>query len=130
MDSAGRPRSWLAVATLIAAGVTTGIAASIAASLDKAFSFSSADEPDQTVLYQAYNQIRRTYDAQLGGFDGAPKFPTPHRLLFLLRYYHQGDHPHALEMVEKTLTAMRLGGIWDHVGFGFHRYAIRRQPEL
>ena len=47
----------------------------------------------------------------------------PHRLLFLLRYYHHGDHPHALEMVEKTLTAMRLGGIYDHVGFGFHRYA-------
>jgi uncharacterized protein YyaL (SSP411 family) len=100
---------------------------SIAAGLDKAFSFSSAEEPDQAVLDQAYDQIRRTYDAQLGGFEPAPKFPMPHRLLFLLRYYNQGDHPHALEMVEKTLTAMRLGGIWDHVGFGFHRYATDTQ---
>ena len=56
----------------------------------------------------------------------APKFPTPHRLLFLLRCYHRTDNPQALEMVEKTLTAMRLGGIWDHVGFGFHRYATDR----
>ena len=98
-------------------------AAGIAANLGKAFSFSSAGEPDQAVLDQAYDQIKRTYDAQMGGFEPAPKFPMPHRLLFLLRYHHQGDHPHALEMVEKTLTAMRLGGIWDHVGFGFHRYA-------
>jgi uncharacterized protein YyaL (SSP411 family) len=96
---------------------------SIAASLDKAFSFSAADEPDQAVLDHAYDQIKRTYDVQVGGFEPAPKFPMPHRLLFLLRYYHHGDHPHALEMVEKTLTAMRLGGIWDHVGFGFHRYS-------
>lgn len=95
----------------------------IAASLFKAFSFSAADEPDEAVMDQAFDQSRRSYDARLGGFEPAPKFPTPHRLLFLLRYYHHGDHPHALEMVEKTLTAMRLGGIWDHVGFGFHRYA-------
>jgi uncharacterized protein YyaL (SSP411 family) len=101
-------------------------AASIAKSLGKAFSFSAAAEPDEAVLDQAYNQIKRSYDAQLGGFEPAPKFPTPHRLLFLLRYYHHGNHPHALEMVEKTLTAMRLGGIWDHVGFGFHRYSTDR----
>ncbi len=104
-------------------GKVNSSADSIAASLDKAFSFSSADEPDEAVMDQAYDQSRRTYDARLGGFEPAPKFPTPHRLLFLLRYYRQGDHPHALEMVERTLTAMRLGGIWDHVGFGFHRYA-------
>jgi len=98
-------------------------AAGIAANLDKAFAFSSSNEPDQALLDQAYEQIKRTYDAHLGGFEPAPKFPMPHRLLFLLRYHHHGDHPHALEMVEKTLRAMRLGGIWDHVGFGFHRYA-------
>ena len=98
-------------------------AKNIAENLHQAFSYSDVGEPDESLLDQAYEQIKRTYDHQLGGFEPAPKFPMPHRLLFLLRYYHHGDQPLALEMVEKTLTAMRLGGIWDHVGFGFHRYA-------
>jgi uncharacterized protein YyaL (SSP411 family) len=98
-------------------------AESIADNLHRAFSFTSADEPDETLLDLAYDQILRTYDAQSGGFEPAPKFPTAHRLLFLLRYYHRTGEPKALEMVENTLTVMRLGGIWDHVGFGFHRYS-------
>ena len=101
----------------------TESATSIADSLHRVFSFSSADEPDESLLDLAYDQIRRTYDPQKGGFEPAPKFPTPHRLLFLLRCYHRTGEPKALEMVENTLTAMRLGGIWDHVGFGFHRYS-------
>ena len=98
-------------------------ATSIADSLHQVFSFSSAEEPDESLLDLAYDQIRRAYDPQRGGFEPAPKFPTPHRLLFLLRHYHRTGEPKALEMVENTLTAMRLGGIWDHVGFGFHRYS-------
>jgi uncharacterized protein YyaL (SSP411 family) len=98
-------------------------AAGIAANLRRAFSFSSADEPDESVLDNAYNQIKKAFDPQSGGFESAPKFPTPHRLLFLLRRHHRTGDPYALEMVQKTLTAMRLGGIWDHVGFGFHRYS-------
>jgi uncharacterized protein YyaL (SSP411 family) len=98
-------------------------AASIANNLHRVFSFTSAEEPDESLLDIAYTQIRRMYDPQAGGFEPAPKFPTPHRLLFLLRCYHRTGEPHALEMVENTLTAMRLGGIWDHVGFGFHRYS-------
>jgi len=98
-------------------------ATSISDNLHRVFSFSSADEPDESLLDFAYDQIRRTYDPQKGGFEPAPKFPTPHRLLFLLRNYHRTGEPNALEMVENTLTAMRLGGIWDHVGFGFHRYS-------
>jgi uncharacterized protein YyaL (SSP411 family) len=101
----------------------TESATSIAANLRRAFIFSSADEPDESLLDRAYDQIKRTYDAQSGGFEPAPKFPTAHRLLFLLRCYHRTGNPKTLEMVEKTLTAMRLGGIWDHVGFGFHRYS-------
>jgi uncharacterized protein YyaL (SSP411 family) len=101
----------------------TESATNIADNLHRVFSFSSADEPDESLLDLAYNQIRRTYDPQKGGFEPAPKFPTPHRLLFLLRCYHRTGEPKALEMVENTLTAMRLGGIWDHVGFGFHRYS-------
>jgi uncharacterized protein YyaL (SSP411 family) len=98
-------------------------AASIAENLHRMFSFTPAVEPDESLLDLAYDQILRTYDPQAGGFDPAPKFPMPHRLLFLLRCFHRTGNPKALEMVEKTLTAMRLGGIWDHVGFGFHRYS-------
>jgi hypothetical protein len=98
-------------------------AASIAAHLGKAFAFASADEPDESLLDQAFTQMKRKFDPQHGGFESAPKFPTPHRLLFLLRCYHRSGDADALEMVTKTLAAMRLGGIWDHVGFGFHRYS-------
>ena len=98
-------------------------AVGIAAQLGRAFAFAAADEPDTSLLDQAYQKIKPGFDRQHGGFDPAPKFPTPHRLLFLLRCYHRGGDSNALEMVTKTLTAMRLGGIWDHVGFGFHRYS-------
>lgn len=98
-------------------------AASIAANLDRAFTFAAADVPDASLLEQAYKKIKAAFDMQHGGFEPAPKFPTPHRLLFLLRYYHRNEDPIALDMVQKTLSAMRLGGIWDHVGYGFHRYS-------
>jgi len=98
-------------------------AASIAATLDRAFTFSAADEPGESLLDHAFELIWQSYDSRLGGFEGAPKFPMPHRLLFLLRCYHRTGDAKALKMVEKTLKAMRLGGIWDHVGYGFHRYS-------
>ncbi len=67
--------------------------------------------------------FRKNFDHQYGGFGAAPKFPSPHTLSFLLqRYYHSND-PELLAMVEKTLQAMRNGGIYDHIGFGFHRYS-------
>ena len=98
-------------------------ATSIAANLDKAFRFAAAEAPDESLLDQAYQQIKPSFDLKYGGFEPAPKFPTPHRLLFLLRYYHRKGDPTVLEMVHQTLTAMRLGGIWDHIGYGFHRYS-------
>lgn len=71
----------------------------------------------------AYDQLHQAFDDEFGGFGDAPKFPAPHRLLFLLRVYHyQGDEA-ALAMAEETLEAMAAGGIWDHVGFGFARYS-------
>src|SRR5690606_31763481 len=78
-------------------------------------------------LERAFVQLRTRYDAEYGGFGDAPKFPTPHTLLFLLRYWKRTGDGQALGMVEKTLRAMRRGGLWDHVGFGFHRYATDRQ---
>jgi uncharacterized protein YyaL (SSP411 family) len=84
---------------------------------------SLGSELGESTLKKAYDQLARSFDAQNGGFGTAPKFPTPHNLMFLLRYWKRtGDKP-ALAMVEKTLEAMRLGGIYDHVGFGFHRYS-------
>lgn len=74
-------------------------------------------------LNTAYNQLLRNFDEENGGFGRSPKFPTPHNHLFLLRYWKRTSDKTALEMVEKTLEEMRLGGVYDHVGFGFHRYS-------
>jgi len=81
------------------------------------------NELGEGTLKTAYDQLARSFDAQNGGFGTAPKFPTPHNLMFLLRYWRRTGDTQALGMVEKTLEAMRLGGIYDHVGFGFHRYS-------
>jgi len=74
-------------------------------------------------LDTAYNQLLRNFDEENGGFGRSPKFPTPHNHLFLLRYWKRTGDQQALDMVEKTLQEMRLGGVYDHVGFGFHRYS-------
>lgn len=75
------------------------------------------------VVSKAYTILAQSFDERYGGFGRAPKFPSPHTLTFLLRY--AGDHPKdkALAMVRKTLDGMALGGIYDHVGFGFARYS-------
>ena len=78
---------------------------------------------DQQILERAQASLAQVYDPLYGGFAQAPKFPSPHQLNFLLRRYYHTQNQQALEMVEKTLTQMRLGGIYDHVGFGFHRYS-------
>ena len=75
------------------------------------------------ILDQAYKQIAATYDATNGGFGGAPKFPRPVALCFLLRYYARTGHRDGLEMTLKTLRAMERGGIHDQLGGGFHRYS-------
>lgn len=78
---------------------------------------------DKSVLETAFRQLSQRYDTRLGGFGEAPKFPTPHNMLFLLRYWNRTGDQSALDMVEETLQALRRGGIYDHVGFGFHRYS-------
>ncbi|NOZ74889.1 MAG: thioredoxin domain-containing protein [FCB group bacterium] len=75
------------------------------------------------ILEQTYRQFARDFDSRNGGFGNAPKFPSPQNLLFLLRYAYDYDDSSALNMVEKTLTALRYGGIFDQVGMGFHRYS-------
>ena len=83
----------------------------------------SSEIIDKTFLDRAFRQMRGQFDADNGGFGSSPKFPMGHNLSFLLRYYKRREEPEALSMVEKTLTEMARGGIWDHLGGGFHRYS-------
>ena len=89
----------------------------------KSTSTTSSAELSEKIVQRTFRDLSHRFDEQKGGFSEAPKFPTPHNLLFLMRYYHRTKEKAALAMVEKTLTEMRRGGIFDHLGFGFHRYA-------
>jgi uncharacterized protein YyaL (SSP411 family) len=80
-------------------------------------------ELGEGVLEMAYDRLQERFDEDHGGFGFRPKFPSPHNLLFLLRYWKRTQNSEALRMVEMTLQAMRRGGIFDHVGLGFHRYS-------
>jgi hypothetical protein len=82
---------------------------------------------DRSVLAKAYEDFADRFDKTFGGFGSAPKFPTPHNFLFMLRYWKRSGDEKSIEMVEKTLQAMREGGIYDQIGFGFHRYATDRE---
>lgn len=77
----------------------------------------------RVLLDEGYVMLLDSFDSLHGGFGCAPKFPSLHNLLFLLRYFKTRHTKQALEMVEKTLQRMRLGGIFDQLGFGFHRYS-------
>jgi len=85
-------------------------------------------EGELTMEYadQAYHRFKQLFDPQFGGFGSAPKFPSPHNLYFLLRYYYYTGQAEALSMAEKTLDSMYRGGIYDHIGFGFARYSTDR----
>ena len=82
---------------------------------------------NEKTLDQAYGYFLSAFDPDEGGFGNAPKFPTPHNLMFLLRYYVRTGKDTSLRMVERTLAAMGRGGIYDHVGFGIHRYSTDSQ---
>jgi uncharacterized protein YyaL (SSP411 family) len=84
-------------------------------------------DPGVSVLDKAYNELARSFDSSYGGFGTAPKFPSPHNLLFLLRQWNRTGSHDALVMVEQTVRAMRQGGIYDQIGFGFHRYSTDRE---
>ncbi|MEN3037834.1 MAG: thioredoxin domain-containing protein, partial [Candidatus Kryptonium sp.] len=103
------------------------LADEITTDLKQAFSQSIVNDTiDESVLSLAYDQLKSQFDPEYGGFGKAPKFPIPHNLMFLLRYWRKTGNPKALEMVEQTLNSMYLGGIYDHIGFGFHRYSTDR----
>lgn len=82
---------------------------------------------DRTLADLAVAVYSRRYDSEYGGFGRAPKFPIAHDLLFLLRYYERYRNRSCLQMVERTLTQMYRGGMFDHIGGGFCRYSTDRQ---
>ena len=79
---------------------------------------------DEIVLEKTYDEFSKIFDDENGGFGDFQKFPTPHNLMFLLRYWKRAGNNHAIHMVTKTLDSMAMGGIYDQLGFGFHRYSV------
>ncbi len=99
----------------------------IVSSLKEATHETGEDELDESVFDSAYRQMESKFDTHFGGFGKEPKFPSPHNFLFLLRYASRTGEEQARSMVESTLDHMRRGGIFDHIGYGFHRYSTDRE---
>ncbi|MDD2418853.1 MAG: thioredoxin domain-containing protein, partial [Oscillospiraceae bacterium] len=96
----------------------------ITAALSRPVVYPAANSPPSRLPAQkAARYFSRAFDPQYGGFGRPPKFPTPHNLMFLLRFYLLTKDDSALKMVETTLQQMYRGGIFDHAGFGFSRYS-------
>ncbi len=84
----------------------------------------SQEAMDEKILAKAFETFESQFDPIYGGFGRAPKFPSSMSLSFLLKYWKRTGTKRALEMVEKTLEKMADGGIYDHLGGGFHRYSV------
>ena len=82
------------------------------------------EDLNEDILNITYNELSNVFDEENGGFGDFTKFPTPHNFMFLLRYWKRTGNKNALHMIEKTLHSMAKGGIYDHLGFGFHRYSV------
>ena len=82
--------------------------------------------PYPEILSKAFDSIKSMFDVEYGGFGRGTKFPNPTILMLSLRIWKREKDPEALFIVEKTLRKMREGGIYDHIGGGFHRYAVER----
>ncbi len=91
--------------------------------LHESYSSNSTKKIETKIFNEAFKNFEERFDSTHGGFGSAPKFPSPHNLMFLLRYWKRTGIQKALDIVTKTLTEMRRGGIYDQIGFGFHRYS-------
>ncbi|HUM87018.1 MAG TPA: thioredoxin domain-containing protein, partial [Actinomycetota bacterium] len=100
----------LASAAQISAGLRTAVPSAVAV--------------DEGVATQAVEMLSDSFDARHGGFGRAPKFPQPMVHEFLLRHHARTGDPRSLEMVERTLTAMASGGMYDQLAGGFARYSV------
>ena len=90
----------------------------------RGFTALSATPLDRSLITGALDYLRKTYSHAYGGFGGAPKFPSPANLEFLLNEYERVRDESLLEMVTYTLDMMAYGGMYDQIGGGFHRYAV------
>lgn len=99
----------------------------LASGLQDIYEGESGESIDEHVLEEAVRELSSMFDDEYGGFGLAPKFPSPHNLLFLLRDYKKNNNKKSLDMVTETLDAMAMGGIFDHIGYGFHRYSTDRK---
>ena len=86
-----------------------------------------SEKVGEDLLGKAIDHIETRFDPINGGLGTAPKFPPDHALNLLLTAYRQNPQAKYLNMVEQTLHHMALGGIRDHLGGGFHRYATDAQ---
>lgn len=98
-------------------------AAKLTDSLKHTTDATNATELSPQILTNASNYFESIFDTENAGFGQAPKFPQPTNLSMLLTYWHRTKNDHTLQMVERTLDTMAKGGIYDHLGGGFHRYA-------
>ncbi|MFH1050370.1 MAG: thioredoxin domain-containing protein [bacterium] len=86
----------------------------------------TSSELSADFLDSAYQMLEENYDENYGGFGSSPKFPVSHNLIFLMKYSQSAKNVNSLKMSENTLSKMGMGGIYDQIGFGFHRYSTDR----
>ena len=95
--------------------------------LQQVYNVSHADFPKQEVINQAFEFFESRFDDQFGGFGDKPKFPSPHNYEFLLDLYILEKNTTAKKIVYRSLKAFRYGGMFDHIGLGYHRYSTDNQ---
>jgi len=95
--------------------------------LDRHFQPHPGSLPDDDLFGSAFGQLAEMYDQPWGGFGSAPKFPMPLNISFLLRFWKRSGDAAPLAMAERSLQMMRQGGVYDQLGYGFHRYSVDRQ---
>ncbi|MFN2353155.1 MAG: thioredoxin domain-containing protein [Desulfopila sp.] len=99
----------------------------LTAFLRKSSRMDAGENLEQRWSENGFQALAESYDSDYHGFGTTNKFPRPCTLDFLLAYHSRTNNDDALSMVEKTLRAMALGGMYDHIGGGFHRYSVDRQ---
>lgn len=102
----------------------------VTSKMNRAAGKTSGKGPGKDELQSAYKQLSSQFDKKHAGFGKGTKFPSPHNLIFLLRYWNRSDEKQARTMATRTLDAMRRGGMNDHIGFGFHRYSTDAEWKL
>lgn len=85
------------------------------------------EEIREDIVEITVQTLKQYFEKDYGGFSKIPKFPTPHNILFLLKYYEKYRDGEVLKMIDKTLESMYKGGIFDHIGYGFSRYSTDKK---